>query len=41
MTWQLSKLNTDDPANCLRLFRANRDCGLIIVLFLATAMLVD
>ena len=29
MTWQLRHLDIDDPDNCLRLFRANRDCGLI------------
>ena len=41
MTWQLRELDTDDPANCLRLFRANRDSGLIVVLFLAAGLLVD
>lgn len=28
--WQLSQLDTDDPDNCLRLFRSNREFGLII-----------
>jgi 4-hydroxybenzoate polyprenyltransferase len=28
--WQLSQLNIDDPDNCLKLFRSNRDFGLII-----------
>lgn len=28
--WQLSQLNTDDPDNCLKVFRSNRDFGLII-----------
>jgi 4-hydroxybenzoate polyprenyltransferase len=28
--WQLSRLNIDDPDNCLKLFRSNRDFGLII-----------
>jgi 4-hydroxybenzoate polyprenyltransferase len=37
MAWQLRHLNIDDPANCLRLFRANRDAGLILALFLAVA----
>ncbi|SIS81716.1 4-hydroxybenzoate polyprenyltransferase [Gemmobacter megaterium] len=37
--WQLTQLNIDDPANCLKLFRANRDAGLIVALFLAGAAL--
>jgi 4-hydroxybenzoate polyprenyltransferase len=28
--WQLSRLDIDDPDNCLNLFRSNRDFGLII-----------
>jgi 4-hydroxybenzoate polyprenyltransferase len=28
--WQVSSLDIDDPGNCLRLFRSNRDFGLII-----------
>ena len=40
MLWQLRQLNIDDPALCLRLFRANRDTGLIPALFLAAATLV-
>ena len=28
--WQLSRLDIDDPGRCLKLFRANRDFGLII-----------
>jgi 4-hydroxybenzoate polyprenyltransferase len=35
--WQLRQLNPDDPAVCLRLFRSNRDTGLILALFLAAA----
>jgi len=38
--WQLTRLDIDDSANCLRLFRANRDTGLILALFLAGAALV-
>ena len=38
LAWQLGRLNIDDPARCLRLFRANRDAGLIPVLFLAAAL---
>jgi 4-hydroxybenzoate polyprenyltransferase len=36
--WQLRQLKPDDPANCLRLFRSNRDTGLILALFLAAAV---
>jgi len=39
MVWQLHRLDIDDPANCLRLFRSNRDAGLIPALFLALALL--
>ena len=37
MAWQLRQLNVDDPALCLRLFRSNRDAGLLLALFLAVA----
>ncbi|MCB2137030.1 MAG: 4-hydroxybenzoate octaprenyltransferase, partial [Rhodobacteraceae bacterium] len=37
LLWQMRQLDIDDPANCLRLFRANRDTGLIAALFLAGA----
>jgi 4-hydroxybenzoate polyprenyltransferase len=40
MAWQLTRLDTTDPDCCLRLFRANRDAGLIPALFLAGAALV-
>jgi 4-hydroxybenzoate polyprenyltransferase len=39
MAWQLARLDIDDPANCLRLFRSNRDAGLVLALFLAGAAL--
>jgi 4-hydroxybenzoate polyprenyltransferase len=39
MAWQLRRLDTDDPARCLILFRSNRDAGLIVALFLAAAAL--
>jgi 4-hydroxybenzoate polyprenyltransferase len=39
MVWQLQKLDVDNPAICLMLFRANRDTGLILALFLAVAAL--
>ena len=38
--WQVKTLDTEDPACCLRLFRSNRDCGLILVLFFAGAVIV-
>lgn len=37
MWWQLTKLDIDDPDLCLRLFRSNRDAGLIPALFFAVA----
>lgn len=40
MLWQLRRLDIDDPAVCLHLFRANRDTGLLPLLFFAGAMLV-
>ncbi|MDP3961237.1 MAG: 4-hydroxybenzoate octaprenyltransferase [Pseudorhodobacter sp.] len=40
LAWQLGQLDPDDPGNCLRLFRTNRDAGLILTLFLAVAVLV-
>jgi 4-hydroxybenzoate polyprenyltransferase len=40
LCWQLVRLDTTDPANCLRLFRTNRDAGLLPALFLACAALV-
>lgn len=37
MQWQLRQLDTDEPAILLKLFRANRDTGLIPLLFFAAA----
>ncbi len=37
LLWQMRRLDIDDPAVCLSLFRANRDTGLIAALFLAVA----
>ena len=37
--WQLTRLDTEDGDTCLTLFRANRDAGLIPVLFFGLAML--
>ena len=28
--WQIERLDIDDPALCLRLFKSNRDAGLIL-----------
>ena len=40
MAWQLSRLDIDDADLCLRLFRSNRDAGLLLALFLAASLLV-
>ena len=37
LTWQIRKLDMEDGDVLLRLFRSNRDAGLIVVLFLAVA----
>lgn len=39
MAWQLRLLDIDDPAKMLRLFRANRETGLIPLAFFAAALL--
>ncbi|WP_298260052.1 4-hydroxybenzoate octaprenyltransferase [uncultured Litoreibacter sp.] len=40
MVWQLRRLDTEDWEACMRLFRSNRDAGLICALFLAVAALL-
>jgi len=40
LAWQLWKFDMTDNAGCLRLFRSNRDAGLLVALFLALAGLV-
>lgn len=40
MTWQLRGLDTEDNAKLLQLFRANRDTGLIPLIFLCIAVLL-
>jgi len=40
MAWQLAQLDIDDGTTCLRLFRSNRDAGLIPVAALGLALLV-
>jgi 4-hydroxybenzoate polyprenyltransferase len=37
MAWQMRRLNVDDPTSCMVIFRANRNAGLILALFLAIA----
>jgi 4-hydroxybenzoate polyprenyltransferase len=37
MLWQMRGLKADDPQSCLTTFRANRDAGLLLVLFLAAS----
>ena len=37
LSWQVVTIDIDDPAHCLKLFRANRDAGLILFL----AMVLD
>src|SRR5262249_27532882 len=37
LAWQVTRLDIDDPAHCLKLFKSNRDAGLILF----GAMLVD
>jgi len=39
LVWQLVRLDTARPEVCLRLFRANRDAGLLVALFLAIAQI--
>ena len=40
MAWQLRGLDINDPAKCLRLFHANRDTGMIPLVFFGLALLV-
>lgn len=40
MAWQMTRLDTTDPAKCLVLFRTNRNAGLLPALFLAGAALL-
>ncbi len=40
LAWQLKNFQPDQGSACLRLFRSNRDAGLILALFLALAGLV-
>ena len=38
--WQLTRLDEDDPENCMRIFRSNRDAGLIPSLIFAVLLLL-
>lgn len=40
LAWQLRRLDIDDPARCLVLFRSNRDAGLILAAALLVAALL-
>ena len=40
LNWQLGRLNINDSGLLLKLFRSNRDAGLIVVLIFAAALLV-
>jgi len=39
LAWQVSRLDERDPAGCLRLFRFNRETGLVIALAILAGML--
>ena len=30
LAWQIARIDIDDPDSCLRMFRSNRDAGLIL-----------
>jgi len=30
LAWQIGRLNINDPALCLRVFKSNRDAGLLL-----------
>ena len=40
LLWQLKRFRTGDTTLALRLFRTNRDAGLVLALFLAVAALL-
>ena len=39
LAWQMRRLDIDNPDMCMRIFRSNRDAGLIVVLAFCVAML--
>ena len=40
LAWQIRSLDIDNPDICMRLFRKNRDAGLIAALFIAASIFV-
>lgn len=40
LNWQLGRLNINNPAVCLALFRSNRDAGILVALVFAAAIFV-
>jgi len=40
LAWQLRGLDIEDPEKCMQLFRANRDTGMIPLIFFGAALLV-
>src|SRR5581483_5091340 len=41
LAWQVRRLDIDDPANCLMVFKSNRDAGLILFAALALDALAE
>ncbi len=41
LAWQVRRLDIDDPANCLMVFKSNRDAGLILFAALALDVLAE
>jgi 4-hydroxybenzoate polyprenyltransferase len=41
LVWQVRRLDIDDPALCLRLFKSNRDAGLLLFAGLAIDALLQ
>ncbi|MEM1362176.1 MAG: 4-hydroxybenzoate octaprenyltransferase [Pseudomonadota bacterium] len=39
MSWQMRQLDTNNPESCMRIFRSNRDAGLLLALFFLLALL--
>jgi 4-hydroxybenzoate polyprenyltransferase len=40
LTWQMRRLDIDDPVNCLAVFKSNRDAGMILFAALAVDALI-
>jgi 4-hydroxybenzoate polyprenyltransferase len=41
LVWQVRRLAIDDPANCLMVFKSNRDAGLILFAALVLDALIQ